>query len=60
MNSQKLPQDHPCVIETIRKNYMRKPSPPNVPLKLDKDDMTDRSPGQTKVILGLLKNKVSL
>ncbi|XP_057372271.1 protein Star-like [Daphnia carinata] len=57
MNSQKLPQDHPCVIETIRQHYLNKPSPPSIPLKLDSDDDKDRSPGQTGVILRLLKNK---
>ncbi|KAI9561282.1 hypothetical protein GHT06_012238 [Daphnia sinensis] len=59
MNSKKLPQDHPCVIETIRKHYLNKPSPPNVPLKLDSDDDKDRSPGQTGVIFRLLKNKTN-
>lgn len=58
MNANKLPQDHPCVIETIRKKYLREPSPANVPLKLDADTMDDRSRGQTKIIRRILKNKV--
>lgn len=58
MNTNKLPQDHPCVIETIRKHYLNKPSPPDVPYKLDSDDNNDRSPGQTGVIFRLLKNQV--
>ena len=58
MNTHKLPQDHPCVIETIRQHYLNKPSPPDVPLKLDSNDDKDRSPGQTGVIFRLLKNKV--
>ncbi|XP_057368797.1 protein Star-like [Daphnia carinata] len=57
MNTNKIPQDHPCVIETIRKNYLNKPSPPDVPLKLDKEGDHDRSPGQTGVIFRLLKNQ---
>ena len=57
-NSKKLPQDHPCVIETIRKHYLNQPSSPEVPLKLDSNDDHDRSPGQTRVILRLLKNQV--
>ncbi|KZS17878.1 Uncharacterized protein APZ42_015858 [Daphnia magna] len=59
MNSKKLQQDHPCVIETIRQHYLNKPSPPNIPLKLDSDDDKDRSPGQTGVIFRLLKNKTN-
>ncbi|XP_046460619.1 uncharacterized protein LOC124207282 [Daphnia pulex] len=59
MNNHKLPQDHPCVIETIRKHYLIQPSPQDVPLKLDSNDDTDRSPGQTGVIFRLLKNKTS-
>ncbi len=58
MNTNKLPQDHPCVIETIRQHYLNKPSPLDVPLKLDSNDDKDRSSGQTGVILKLLKNKV--
>lgn len=58
MNTHKLPQDHPCVIETIRKHYLIQPSPQDVPLKLDSNDDKDRSPGQTGVIFRLLKNKV--
>ncbi|XP_057368447.2 protein Star-like, partial [Daphnia carinata] len=57
MNANKLPQDHPCVIETIRRHYLNKPSPPDVPLKLASDDSDDRSPGQTGVIFRLLKNQ---
>jgi hypothetical protein len=43
LNSKKLPQDHPCVIETIRKHYLNQPSSPEVPLKLDSNDDHDRS-----------------
>lgn len=60
MNANKLPQDHPCVIETIRHRYLNKPSPPEVSLQLDSDDDKDRSPGQTGVIFRLLKNQVSI
>ncbi|XP_057372972.1 protein Star-like [Daphnia carinata] len=59
MNSKKLQQDHPCVIETIRQHYLNKPSPPNIQLKLDSDDDKDRSPGQTGIIFRLLKNKTN-
>jgi hypothetical protein len=58
INTNKLAQDHPCVIETIRRHYLNKPSPPEMPLKLASDGNEDRSPGQTGVILRLLKNQV--
>lgn len=50
LNANKLPQDHPCVIETIKRHYLNKPSPPEVPLQLDSDDDKDRSPGQTAMV----------
>jgi hypothetical protein len=43
MNANKLPQDHPCVIENIRKHYLNKPPPSDAPLKLDSHDLKDRS-----------------
>ena len=58
MNTKKLQQDHPCVIENIRRHYLNKPSPPDVPLKLDSNSTEDRSPGQAGVIAKLLKNMV--
>lgn len=59
MNANKMEQDHPCVIETIRQFFLHKPPPSNVPLKLDSNDAGNRSPGQTAVIMRLLKNQVS-
>ena len=58
MNAHKLQQDHPCVIEIIRRHFLKKPSPPNVPLKLESSNDKDPSPGQSGVIFKLLKNKV--
>ncbi|EFX78419.1 hypothetical protein DAPPUDRAFT_105159 [Daphnia pulex] len=58
LNANKLAQDHPCVIETIRRHYLNQPPSPQVPLKLDSDDISkDESPGQTDVIMKLLKNQ---
>jgi hypothetical protein len=34
MNALRLQQDHPCVIEMIRKHFLIPPSPPDVPYKL--------------------------
>ncbi|XP_046638282.1 protein Star-like [Daphnia pulicaria] len=59
INANKLAQDHPCVIEIIRKHYLNEPSPPNAPLKLGSKDLNDRSPGQTGVIFRLLKNQTN-
>ncbi|KZS05653.1 Uncharacterized protein APZ42_031100, partial [Daphnia magna] len=57
MNANKMEQDHPCVIETIRQYFLNKPPPSNVPLKLDSNDAGNRSPGQIDVIMRLLKNQ---
>lgn len=54
----KMQQDHPCVIDYIRKNYMKKSPPPGTSLKLDSQETEKRSAGQTDAILGLLKHKV--
>lgn len=60
MNTYKMAQDHPCVIETIRRHYMDEPSPRDVPYQLEKPKsaLVDPSHGQIPVILDLLKNKV--
>ncbi len=58
MNYNRLQQDHPCVINYIRSHYLKKPSPPNTPLKLDYPDVKDPSDGQPQTIMSLLKNKV--
>ena len=58
MNLHKFQQDHPCVIDTIRKHFLNKPSPPEVPLKLKLGKDQDRSSGQTGVIFKLLQNMV--
>ncbi|XP_057380607.1 protein Star-like [Daphnia carinata] len=57
INANKLEQDHPCVIEIIRQFFLNKPPPSNIPLKLDSNDTRNRSPGQTDVIMRLLKNQ---
>lgn len=61
MNANKLAQDHPCVIDMIRRHYLEEPSPPDTPYQLDGDLSTivkDQSQAsQPSKILGLLKNK---
>lgn len=62
MNDNKLAQDHPCVIETIRRHYLREPSPPEVPYHLSDETAIGQENNNVSVtvpyILRLLKNKV--
>lgn len=57
INQRRLQQDHPCVIEIIRKQYLNKP-----PVMLGKVEepktITDPSSGQSQIVLRLLKNQV--
>lgn len=68
MNENKLAQDHPCVIDTIRRHYLDDPSPITVPYNLTDDEnerpgyddaeSRDYQSAQSPYILRLLKNKV--
>ena len=72
MNTNKLEQDHPCVIEIIRRQFLAPPAPSNVPYSFSNvtecdsgwnvttifDPNGDPSMGQTAKILTLLKNMV--
>ena len=62
MNAMKMEQDHPCVIDTIRRHYLNDPSPIEAPYQLDNPNSTlvDLSHGQIPVILELLQNKVTI
>ena len=55
----RLQQDHPCVIELIKRDFLHAPSPENVPLALHNPDLVDPSAGQTKAVLRLLRNQVN-
>ena len=57
MNILRLQQDHPCVIEIIRRTYLTLPSP-REELNLNYPQVVDQSAGQSTVVLTLLKNKV--
>lgn len=59
MNTNRLEQDHPCVIEIIRKHYLRPPPSPDVPYHLQRPDVADPSPGQTTFVLNKLLYPVS-
>ena len=73
MNEKKLEQDHPCVLEMIRRHFLHPPSPRDVPYSFanitefeypgtDIEDVFDPngdpSMGQTHHILKLLRNMV--
>jgi hypothetical protein len=53
-----LQQDHPCLIDAIRRGFLQFPAPPGTPLNLDHPEVVDPSAIQSKVILSLLQNKV--
>ena len=57
-----MAQDHPCVIELIRRHFLDAPSPSDAPYRLEnpKSILTDLSHGQVPVVLDLLHNKVRL
>ena len=67
INSNQLAQDHPCVIEMIRRHYINEPSLPDVPYNLseNKDAYFIFNNGLVGItepqedILYLLKNKVT-
>lgn len=55
-NEHKLQQDHPCLLDIIRRQYLNKPSPADVPLYLDYPNIKDQSAGQVTAVLRLLRN----
>ena len=61
MNALRLQQDHPCVIEIIRKHFLLAPSPPHVPYVLtvpEEHKWPYPTDGQTALILRRLDYKV--
>ena len=58
MNLHRLQQDHPCVINYVRRNVLMPPAPPHIPLKLDYPEVSDPSMGQSKEILEILHHQV--
>ena len=57
-NSNRLEQDHPCVIELIRRHFLREPAPLDVPLNLKFPDRKNPSVAQSQAVLKLLGNLV--
>ena len=57
-NINRLPQNHPCVIDLIRRFYLYPPTPRDVPYQLDNPDVVDPSDGKSKAILRLLGHQV--
>lgn len=58
INDHRLPQNHPCVIETIRQDYLNQPAADEEPLVLRQPNKADQSVGQAPAILRHLNNKV--
>ncbi|XP_057367395.1 uncharacterized protein LOC130688432 [Daphnia carinata] len=58
-NQNKLQQDHPCVVQLIRKNYLVRPAPKSVPYQLGNPLLLDPSDGQAKGILRILRNQTN-
>ena len=59
MNYNRLQQDHPCVINYIRRHYLISPPPKGTIRMLDYPEVENPSDGQANRILKLLHNKVS-
>ena len=59
INSKRLPQDDRCVIEIIRRDFLRAPSPRKIPYALNHPDKQDPSAGQVPIIFSKLNNLVS-
>ena len=59
MNNNRLQQDHPCVINNIRRHYLKHPPLFGTQRNLDYPEVKDPSDGQAGQILTLLRNQVS-
>lgn len=59
-NAEKLQQDHPCVLDLIKENYLRQPASKNQPYHLNDEELADPSDGQSKGILRILQNMVNI
>ena len=57
-NLNRLQQDHPCVIQLIRRHFLHPPAPKDVPLNLKFPNFTNPSAGQSQTILRYLRNQV--
>ena len=60
MNSDRLQQDHPCVIDTIRRLYLHPPAARDIPYVLNAPTKVDPSAGQAASISKHLKNQVKI
>ncbi len=58
VNTQKLQQDHPCILQLIKDNYLREPVPRNYSYYLNNPKILDPSDGQSMGILRILRNQV--
>jgi hypothetical protein len=60
VNAHRLQQDHPCVLEVIRREFIHEPAPAEEAYKgLHNKDVLDPSDGQATAIMRLLRNQVT-
>ena len=60
VNTHRLQQDHPCVLEIIRREFIHEPAPAEEAYKgLHNKDVLDPSDGQATAIMRLLRNQVT-
>ncbi|KZS12671.1 Uncharacterized protein APZ42_022814 [Daphnia magna] len=57
VNSHQLQQDHPCVIDIIRRKYLHSPSAVNGSVFVERTDVIDPSAGQSSIVVPHLNNK---
>ena len=57
-NDNRLQQNHPCVIELIRRHFLQPPAPKDSLLNLKFPNHTNPSAGQSQAILQYLRNQV--
>ena len=53
-----MQQNHPCVIEIIRRSYLHPPADPFTNYQLKNPKITDPSVGQAATVIHYLKNQV--
>ena len=60
INTRRLKQDDPCIIDLIRRHHLNRPSPLDVPYNLTHPETKEPSAGQVGVVLPMFNNKVSI
>ena len=56
-NSHRLQQDHPCVLELVKRSFLKEPFSRDVPYGLHQMQKLDPSAGQAKAIMRILRGQ---